>query len=451
MVLPGFFAKFNNKHFFSLAGNVIMSGLSIVIMGVLYRYLPNKAEMGNWVFFQTIFALVEMFRTGFLTTATIKFYSGASKERSAEIIGSAWVLATGITLTLLLLNIPAVLLTNAINIDRQGGLFFFLKWFGLSYLFSLPSFIANCVLQAEARFDRLLYMRAVNQFSFLVFIIVLIAMHSLTLETLVYVYLLSLLLTSVFVLAKGWTHVWAWKRRTRSGALELYHFGKFSVLGNISSYLLRGSDIIIINFMLGAEAVATYNIGLKLVEVIEIPLRSFVATALPSLSAAYNRGLKKDMIYIMNKYAGLLTIALIPVCVGSVLFADIAVYIINGGMNNQAANVLRFFMTFSLLFPADRFIAVGLDVIHKPNINFLKILVMLAVNVATDFAGIALFGNIYGVAIATVFPLIVGIWIGYWSLRKYEPFTLQQIPAVGYAEMRLLLRDKLNFRKKRLT
>ncbi|MEO6313676.1 MAG: oligosaccharide flippase family protein [Chitinophagaceae bacterium] len=444
MALPKFFAKFNNKHFFSLAGNVIMSGLSIIIMGILYRYLPNKAEMGNWVFFQTMFALVEMFRTGFLTTATIKFYAGAEKDRSAEVIGSAWALATAITIGLLLINIPALLLVGVVKVE---GLSFFLKWFGLSYLLSLPSFIANCVLQAEARFDRLLYMRMVNQLSLLVFIAVLIFMHQLTLETLIYANLVSLFLTSLFVFLKGWTNFWAWKRKSMQGIMQLYHFGKYSVLGNISSYLLRGSDIFIISGTLGAEAVATYNIGLKLMEIIEIPIRSFIATAMPSLSAAYNRGNKSEVIYIMKKYAGLLSIALIPVCIGGVIFADLAVYLINGGWDPAAANVLRFFMTFSLLFPADRFIALGLDVIHKPNINFLKILVMLAVNVATDFAGIAIFGNIYGVALATVFPVIVGIWIGYWSLRKYEPFTLLQIPAVGYAELKIMLREKLNLKR----
>lgn len=447
MAIPTFFAKFNNKHFFSLAGNVIMSGLSIVIMGVLYRFLPNKAEMGNWVFFQTMFALVEMFRTGFLTTATIKFYSGSDKKRRSEVIGSAWVLATGITFGLLLVNIPALLLVHFIHTDKLEGLSFFLKWFGISYLFSLPTFIANCVLQAEARFDRLLYMRAVNQLSLLVFIVVLIAMHQLTLETLVYCNLVSLLVTSLFVLVKGWTNISDWKSKSRKGIMELYHFGKYSVLGNISSYLLRGSDIFIIGGTLGAEAVATYNIGLKLMEVIEIPLRSFIATAMPSLSAAYNRGRKVEMIYIMKKYAGLLTIALVPVCVGSVIFAGVAVYLINGGWDSQAANVLRFFMTFSLLFPTDRFIALGLDVIHKPNINFIKILVMLVINVATDFAGIAVFGNIYGVALATVFPVIAGIWIGYFSLRKYENFTLSQIVTVGYAELKILLREKLNLKK----
>ena len=77
----------------------------------------------------------------------------------------------------------------------------------------------------------------------------------------------------------------------------------------------------------------------------------------------------------------------------------------------------------------------------------MKILVMLVVNIATDYAGIAIFGNIYGVAIATVFPVIVAIWIGYWSLRKYENFTLSQIPAVGYAELKILLHEKFHLKK----
>lgn len=446
MALPNFIKKLNNRHFFSLAGNVIMSGFSIVIMAVLYRFLPTESAVGNWVFFQTIFALVDMFRTGFLTTATIKFYAGADKDRSAEVIGSAWALATAITFGLMVLNVPALLLLKVVKVD---GLAFFLKWFGLSYLFSLPTFIANCVLQAENRFDRLLYMRMVNQFSFLIFILALIFTQHLTLETLVFAYLASLLITSVFVLVRGWTNLWSWKYKSKRAILDLYHFGKFSVLGNISSYLLRGSDIFIIGAMLGPEQVARYNVGLKLLEVIEIPLRSFIATAMPAMASAYNRALKSDVIYLMKKYAGLLTFMLIPVCIGSVLFAEVAVYIVGGKkyLGTEAANVLRLFMTFSLLFPADRFIALGLDVIHKPNINFIKIVVMLVVNVTTDFAGIALTGNIYGVAIATVFPTIVGIWIGYVSLRKYEPFTLAQIPAVGYKELKLLLREKLHLKR----
>ncbi|MFT3933056.1 MAG: lipopolysaccharide biosynthesis protein [Chitinophagaceae bacterium] len=450
MAIPALFKKLNNKHFFSLAGNVIMSGLSLVVMGLLYRCLPTAADMGNWVFFQTVFVLVDMFRTGFLSMAFVKFYAGTQKERADEVLGSTWVLAVYITIGLILLNIPAYWLSHYVKIE---GLSFFLKWFGVCYICSLPMFIANLKLQADARFDQLLYMRMVNQLSFLIFIAALIITKHLTLETLVYSYLLSLMIASLFVLLKGWTNISTWKFKSKKSIIELYHFGKFSVLGNISSYLLRGSDVFIIGGMLGAEAVATYNIGLKLMEVIEIPLRSFIATATQSLSALYNRGLKGDMMYVLKKYAGLLTLALIPVCIGSVIFAEFAVYLAGGKkylhtpLAAQAANIIRLFMTFSLLFPTDRFIALGLDVIHKPNINFMKILVMLGINIATDIAGIQIFGNAGGVALATVFPVIAGIWIGHHYLSKYEPFSLRQIISVGYLELKILLREKLKLKR----
>src|SRR5258706_14953263 len=102
MRITRIFSKLNNRHFFSLAGNVVMSGFTILSMWMLYGFLPDKAAVGNWVFFQTMFSLVDMFRTGFLTTATIKFYAGADKERAMEVVGSTWVLGSLITLGLLL-------------------------------------------------------------------------------------------------------------------------------------------------------------------------------------------------------------------------------------------------------------------------------------------------------------------------------------------------------------
>ncbi|HEY4150039.1 MAG TPA: lipopolysaccharide biosynthesis protein [Chitinophagaceae bacterium] len=443
-------SRLNNKHFFSLAGNVIMSVFTLVTMSILYRFLPDKASIGNWVFFQTVFALVDLFRTGFLTTATIKFYSGADKDRAAEIIGSTWVLGSLITLGLLVLNLPALLLVKWVHIE---GLSFFLKWFGVSYLCTLPIFVANCVLQAEARFDRLLYMRAITQFSFLGLLLALILMHHLTLEAVIIANLLSYLVTSLFVLLKGWTHITKWRRKTRRGILELYNFGKYSVAGNISSNLLRTSDIFIISFMfagkLGVSMVAVYNLGLRLMEVIEIPLRSFIATAMPSLATAYNNGRKDEVIYIMKKYAGVITFALIPVCLGSVIFADLAVYIIGGKkwIGTEAATILRMFMIFALLFPTDRFIALTLDVIHKPNINFIKILVMLLANVIGDFAAIAIFRNVSAVAFSTLFPALLGVFIGYHFLKKYRTFHLRDIYVLGYAEIKTFIRDNVKLKR----
>ncbi|CAN5275343.1 hypothetical protein BH11BAC6_BH11BAC6_16050 [soil metagenome] len=431
--------KLKNKHFLSLAGNGIMSVLGMVTMALLYRVL-SLSDIGVWVFFQSTVLLVDTFRSGFLTTAFIKFYAGASKERSNEVAGAAWYIALCITGILALINLPFYLLLTHTG-DAGLGLFF--KWFGITYIFTLPSFVATCVLQGQQRFDRLLYIRFINQGSFILIVIILMIMQMVSLQNIVYAYLGSALLTSVIALIMGWSSIHSFTSRTKASIKEIFHFGKYSVGTTLSSNLFRSSDTFIINFMLGAPALAIYNIGQRLMEIVEIPLRSFAATGMPVLSAAYNRNNSKEVISILKKYAGMLTVALLPVFVGAVLFADIAVAIIGGKQyaGTEAANVLRIFMTFALLYPADRFFALTIDVIHKPRINFYKVLLMLAGNIIADFAGIWLFGNIYGIALATVVPILIGVLIGNRALQRYEPFKFFSIFTTGYSEVLQLIKQ----------
>jgi len=433
--------KLRNKHFLSLAGNGIMSVLGMITVALLYHSL-SVAEIGVWVFFQSTLLLVDTFRSGFLTTAFIKFYAGSTVARSAEVAGSTWFVAGIITGILLLLNIPVWLYVKGIE---NEGLSMFCKWFGITYVCTLPSFIATCILQGEQRFDRLLIIRFISQGSFILFVLLLIGVHQLHLNTVIYSNLFSALLTSVFAIAIGWARIKTIAYKTKKCAKELFDFGKYSVGTTISSNLFRSSDTFIINFMLGPAALAIYNLGQRLMEIVEIPLRSFAATGMPSLSAAYNKGDREDVIYIMQKYAGMLTIALIPVCLFALLFADLAIGLIGGGKyaNTDAPNVFRIFMAFALLYPADRFMALTLDVIHKPKINFIKVLIMLAGNIVGDFAGIYFIGNVYGVALATLLPILIGVAVGYWALNKYLPFQLNDILSVGYKEVKEILHRSL--------
>ena len=433
--------KLKNKHFLSLAGNAIMSVFGLVIAAVLYRALPVE-ELGVWVFFQSTLLLIDTFRSGFLTTAFIKFYAGAEKNRAAEIMGSSWYLGLAITGIFIILNIPALFFLD--KIENQGLLFFF-KWFAVTYICTLPSFMASCVVQAQQRFDRLLYIRFVSQVLFILGIVLLIVTGKNNLQNIIYTNLIAALLTSLFTFAAGYSGIRDFRHRTKNGIREMFNFGKYSVGTTLGSNLFRSSDTFIINFLLGPAALAIYNLGQRLMEIVEIPLRSFAATAMPALSAAYNQDKRDEVIYVMKKYTGMLTVALVPVALIAVLLADVAVGLIGGGkyVGTEAANVFRLFMTFALLFPADRFLALTLDVIHQPRINFYKVLIMLAANIAGDFIGIHLLGNIYGVAITTVIPIIIGVLIGYFALRRYLPFSMWNIYQVGYAELKLLIRQLL--------
>jgi O-antigen/teichoic acid export membrane protein len=431
-----------NKYFLSLAGNVIMSGLGLVTMTLIYRSL-TKSDAGTWVFFQSVLLLVDTFRSGFLTTAFIKFYSGSSKERAAEVAGSAWFLGLSITGVLVLVGLISFPFLSSIKDD---GLLLFFKWSGLYYAFSLPWFLATCVIQGEQQFGRLLNIRLSNQGSFIVFIVILIISGHITLYNVLFAYLTSNLITSVYALAKGWTRVTALASRTKTTVKEIYDFGKYSVGTSLSANLFNTSDTFIINFVLGKPALAIYNLGQTLMQLVEIPLRSFALTAMPELAAAYNQNNREGVIYIMKKYAGILSVLLIPAAIIGCALADLPIAIIGGGKyaGTEAANVFRLFLTFAILFPSDRFFALTLDVIHQPKVNFYKVLIMLAVNIGADFAGVYLTHSVYGIAFATIMPILTGTIIGFWALNRYSKFTYGSIFKVGYTESLALLKQMRN-------
>src|SRR4051812_33689266 len=105
MRISNLLTKLKNKHFLSLAGNGTMSALSMVTYAMLYRLLP-ETDMGNWVFFQFMYALLDSLRTGFLQTPLVKFYPGSSKPTQLSIAGSTWYIAIIITGAFAVLNLP---------------------------------------------------------------------------------------------------------------------------------------------------------------------------------------------------------------------------------------------------------------------------------------------------------------------------------------------------------
>lgn len=430
--------KLKNPHIVNLIGTAVMAVLNMVQLAVVYRYLsPDK--MGVWLFFQGTVGLVDTFRAGLISTAFVTSYAGTTKERSAEVAGSAWFLSTLITVAFVIANIIYLLLPYRV---ADPSLDMFMKWFGVVFIITLPSFIASCVQQAEQRFDRLLYIRAVSTLLSIIMIITLIVLKNLNLMTVIYTGFISGGITSLMTIVLGWARINTfWKKSTHT-VKALFAFGKYSVGTALGSNLFRYSDTFIINFMLGASSLAVYNMGLKLMELVEVPLRSFAATVMPPLSAAYNQDNKYHVIYLLKKYSGMLTVILVPVVIGSLFFAEIAIWIVDKKyLSTEAANVLRVFMTFALLYPVERFMALTLDAINQPRVNMIKLIFMLTANIVGDLAGVWIFGNIYGVAFATILPILTGLIISYTWLQKYMKFSLWDVYKIGWLETQWLIKD----------
>lgn len=422
-----------NRHFLSFTGNGVMAVFSVLAYGLLYRFLA-PADMGNWVFFQFAFLLLDSFRTGLLQTALIKFFAGADAARQQTVAGSAWYLGLLVTGGFFGLNILALPL---LNWATDAGVLVLLRWFGLALVVTLPYNVATWMLQAEQRFDRILYIRLINQGSFIVLVFIAYLLDRINLSVVMYAFLLSSLLTSVVATGAGWARVGALSHRTAAVVREIFHFGKYSFGTYLCANLLRSSDTFIIKFMLGPAALAVYNLPMRLLEILEIPLRSGLATAMPSMSAAVNRYRDAEVAAIMVRYVGFLTLLFLPVAVGAGLLADVLVGAVGGEkyVATEAATIYRLMLASALLFPLERFLGVTLDIINKPHLNLVKVLLALGVNVAADIICIKLTGSVYGAALASVFTLLVSAVYGYVVLGRYLPLRLQSILPLALDEV----------------
>lgn len=437
MNLTRLYKKLVNKHFLSLAGNGSMAALSVFTYAILYRLLPEN-EMGNWIFFQTIFALLDAVRTGFLQTAFIKFYSGAESIRQKEVAGSTWFIAILLSVFIAVINIPALWIFNSVN---DAGVLFFLKWFGISILLTCAFNVTFWILQADERFDRILILRIINQGSFVLCLAALYLFDEVTLNKIIYYFLGCSFISSLVPLILGWSRFASLRHRKLVVTKEIVAFGRYSMGTYLCSTIFKYSDSIIIKFLLGPAALAVYNLAQRLLEIIEIPIRSFLATAMPSMSVAFNRNQPGEVSRMMKKYAGTLTVLLLPIIVVVLIIADPVVAMIGGGkyIDTEAANILRIFMLSAIFFPIDRFSGITLDIIHKPHLNFIKIILSLVINVITDLIAIRLFGNVYGVAAASIITLLFGVAFGYYYLNRYLPFTFRGFLTMGYHELRTML------------
>lgn len=432
-------SSFKNIHFQSLLGNGVMAIFGMVTIAILYRALSVN-DIGVYVFFMTILGLIDTLRSGFLTNSFIKFYSGTEKSRAEEVAGSAWALALLITGGSILINIPTYLLSSYLT---NEGMILFLKYFSVISLATLPAFMANLVVQGDKRFDRLLWLRLINQILFTGTVVILTVMKMSTLTTIIVTYIFSNLVASLAAMFLGWTMVTSVFKSTKSAFMELFHFGKYSVGTSVSSNLFKVTDTFFINFFLGPASLAVYNLGGRLLQIIEIPLLSFAASGMPSLSGYYNKGQKEEMMYVMKKLVGMLSVAIFAIAVLSIIFAEPIILLIGGGkyIHTEAPNLFRIFMSMAILYPADRFFALTLDVIHMPKINFYKILLMLAVNLAADYIGVTIFKSAYSIVLANIFPILVAIIVAYIPLNKYSKFSFWHIYVVGYKEVILFVKQ----------
>jgi O-antigen/teichoic acid export membrane protein len=437
----GLLSRFRNKHFLVLAGNTFTSVVGLVTGALLAHFLP-LTENGIWWIIISFVTLCESARYGLLATATVKFYAGTEPARAKTVMGSVWVLAIALTIVILLINGALYLAfphTGDVETDQC------IKWVGITYLSTLPADVAFWRLQAEERYGAYFWYRMLNSVSTITSFIVLAAMHKLTLETALEWNFLTNCIASVTGMLLNMTGFRMLFHQTRECVTELFHYGKYTFLTTSFSVLIYQSDNWIINFLLTPADVAIYNVAMRLMPIIDLPLRSFVTTGTSEMAIQYNRHNMHQVGYIFKKYTGMLTIAFVPVILGSILLGNIFILLYGGHQytGTIAPALFSMCMAISILYPFDRFNGVTLDITNHNRINSIKVAIMLIVKVLAAFAGIYLLKSVFGIVWAILISTVAGVIFGHYHLRKVITYSFREIFSLGYSETIVLIRKQL--------
>lgn len=410
-------------NFLSLGGNIVIAVFGFGVFALLARSFDTDS-FAQWVLFISGGSFIEMLRFGITNNGLVRYLSGASEESSKQLIGSNVVISGAVTLgvALILITINQVFYEA---ISKSGYQLFF-TWYPVLAFLNLPWNNALVVLQAKMDYARILLIKALNSGLFFLAVLMNTIALDLSIVELVVILLTINLFTSLYCILKGWDGIKYFQRANKATNRLLLNFGKYSVFTLIGSNLLKNADILIISISpLGSAAVALYSIPLKLLEVIQIPLRSFTATAFPKMSKASLSSDETQLRVLFNTYSGALSYLFVAIALFFFLFAEQLVIVISGqqylnadAIGYDIVTIVKILSVYGILLPLDRMTGIALDSVNKPRINALKVGVMLTTNIVGDLMAVYLFRSLEWVAIFTLIFTALGIILGVVFLSR---------------------------------
>lgn len=432
--MKGLLEVFKSKSFTSLLGNGVSALLGVLSFSILARF-TSKQEFGTWVLFLATYGIFDTLRTGLVLNAFIKNYTQAkSPEEEQTIVGSSLQLSFLVTLIYGIVIGIIYLFFYLFNVLNEYHYFFI--WYLLIGIFSMPFNFATWYLNARMKILEMSIVRIVNQMLFVVIVLPLLIVF--TEQRIFYVliaFTIAQVLTTGFCMLKGWTGFNYYAHRTHKSLISLFHFGKYSMGTLIGSNLIKNSDAFLIGKFMNSVAVATYSVPSKVVEVFELVIRSFAITNMPLLSALHARHdiplLRKEF----ERKTGFLFLLLLPAALFCFVFAEQIVVLLAGTQYIDAAIILRLFAVYTALTPIDKLSGVMLDIIDKPQLNFIKVILMLSVNVIGDIVCLKVFGTLESVAIVSTLTFATGVLYGMVLLKKQINVSFTNLFVLGYEEM----------------
>lgn len=393
--------------------SLLSNGAPAVMALVAFRMLNDLLgvdSFGVYILVVAAYGVFVQLRSGVISAAFIKLASG--KTFSRVLIGSSWVVSFILSIVFVFFLVSFTLFTNlnpAILLPLA-----------LLALVSIPTFIATTVFQSKEIFNGIALLRVIESGLFLSGLLlfrndITQAKHAL------WLLFFAAFLTSLAVLVLGWARPQNILRASTDKMREIWRFGKFTSGTQIITSLIVNTDIFLIQVFLGSAAVTYFEVGRKWLEVFEVPFRSLSSVYYSRVSGMINSGQQSSLWKFISSRAIRTTAIALFFVPGFYFFAPQLILILGGEGYEDSIEVFRILLILPLLIPMDRFFGLSLDALGKPQLNFLKGLILLSLNFLLDFVILKMGHGISGVAIVSIcFYLVGGLFSVFWLRRSIK-------------------------------
>jgi O-antigen/teichoic acid export membrane protein len=300
-------------------------------------------------------------------------------------------------------------------------------------LVALPWNNAASIQQAQQRFDRILVFRILLNICFFAFVVTNKYFLKYGVVEVIIALIVSNGISSLVAIVFKWNGGHYLRKADKSTIKKIFNYGKYTVLTSTGSSLLRSADTLIIGLspVLGATGVAIYSIPFKIIDLIQIPLNSFIAAASPKLSKNYIDKNIQNFKSILLTYTGSITFLFIPVVIITAVWSSEILLLFAGEGYEDSLSLMRsilyIILFYGLMLPIDRFTGVALDSAEMPAKNALKVNVMLLLNLIGNVVAVFVFKSLTMVAAVSVLFTITGIIMGWNFLQvkfKLNPLNI---------------------------
>ena len=405
----------------------LMDRISIVFFGFLNvffmaRMLP-KTDIGIWVLFTSVTAILEMVRVGFIRNPFITHYVSAEPEEKKTILTTSFILHCVLSLFITLILIAgAIPLSDFWNASELIQLFFV---YAVNNIIFIPYHHFEYIQQAQLKFKGIFVSNVVRLATLTLYIMVHFVLNlKPTLFELALVQIVGTII-GCFVAYSFVKGTFQFRKTIDSKLIgELFHYGKFTLGTNISSMLVKNTDSWMIGRMISTAGVALYNPAVRISNLVEVPTLAIAGVFFPQVAQKLKEKGPEGVKDVYIKSVSLILALTLPMVLPLYIFAELAIHIIFGPEYVESASILRVTLFFCLIIPFNRQFGTVMDGIKKPKINFYLIVLVAVMNVVFNFYLLQAFGVI-GSAFATLISYSVVFTLN--QIILYNMFRINTI------------------------